>query len=318
MKSEIMKRCMAIVPKQFNQNKNGGLEIMKKYLLALVLVATMAVAVPAFAEITDWQGPGFYTAGNGSNVVYYASNPAGHVSDIFVGTGIDGDGGVGDITNTNNNSNKNTNTNINTNANLNNNDNRNTNVNTNMAIGNIQGQKQGQKQSQTQSQSQSQSMSNTQIIEDTKQFLGAPQVIPMPIPLIQGGRVGDVTAQVVLFDIPALPYKGEKVKRVLKVVSGSIFDRVRLEDIEEDLLDAFKGIVDKYGSKDFNLAKVRYLVQYKDSAMGAGVGGGGSASLSGIGGGTNPLGYGATGAILPGYTRSTADPTYIIKFFEIQ
>jgi hypothetical protein len=154
---------------------------------------------------------------------------------------------------------------------------------------------------------------------DPRELPGAIAVIPMPIPLIQGGRVGDVTAQMVKFAIPATPYgNGDKVVRILKVVKGSIFDRVRLEDIELDLIEAFKGIVAKYGSKDFNLAKVRYIVQYKDSAVGAGIGGGGAGSISGLNGGS--AAYGGTGslAVLPGYTRSTADPMYIIKFFEVQ
>lgn len=153
---------------------------------------------------------------------------------------------------------------------------------------------------------------------DPRELPGAIPVIPNPIPLIQGGRVGDITAQVVKFSIPATPYNGEKVIRVLKIVKGSIFDRVRLEDIEIDLLEGFKGIVKNYGSKDFNLAKVKYLVQYKDSAVGAGIGGGGAGSISGLNGGS--AAYGGTGslAVLPGYTRSTADPAYFIKFFQVE
>jgi len=157
---------------------------------------------------------------------------------------------------------------------------------------------------------------NTNVGINERELLGAPQIIPMPIPLIQGGKVGDVTAQVVRFAIQGVPYKGDmKVVKVLKIVKGSIFDRTRLEDIEEDFLDAWKGIVNKYGSKNFDLSKVAYLVQYKDSSMGAGVGGGGAASMSGFSG-TN--GMAGTLAVLPGYTRSTTDPAYFIKFFLVE
>jgi hypothetical protein len=143
-------------------------------------------------------------------------------------------------------------------------------------------------------------------------------IIPNPIPLIQGGRVGDVTAQMVKFSIQGKPYSSDmKVVKVLKIVKGSIFDRTRLEDIEIDFLDAWKGIVDKYASKNFDLSKVAYIVQYKDSAMGAGVGGGGAASLSSLSS-TNPFGSTISGAVLPGYTRSTADPAYFIKFFLVE
>ena len=151
-----------------------------------------------------------------------------------------------------------------------------------------------------------------------QQLPNALTIIPNPIPLIQGGRVGDVTAQVVRFAIQGKPYTSDmRVIKVLKIVKGSIFDRTRLEDIEEDFLDAWKGIVDKYASKKFDLTKVAYLVQYKDSAMGAGVGGGGAASLSSLSS-SNPFGTTLSGAVLPGYTRSTADPAYFIKFFLVE
>lgn len=151
---------------------------------------------------------------------------------------------------------------------------------------------------------------------DQREFPGAIPIIPQVIPLIQGGRVGDVTGQVVKFAIAAKPYNGEMVLKVLKVVNGSIFDRVRLEDIEEDLLSAVNDL-----SKDKSTdggKKIRYLVQYKDSAMGVGLNAGGAASISGINGGSTN--YGGTGstAVGIGYTRSTADPQYIIKFFLIQ
>ncbi len=155
-----------------------------------------------------------------------------------------------------------------------------------------------------------------QTFEDSRELPAALPIIPQVIPLIQGGRVGDVTAQVVKFAIPAKPYNGELVVKILKIVSGSIFDRVRLEDIEADLLSAFNGLPKDKATDGGK--KIRYLVQYKDSAMGTGLNIGTAGSISGLNGGSSS--YGATGSVGAGagYTRSTADPMYIIKFFLVQ
>lgn len=155
------------------------------------------------------------------------------------------------------------------------------------------------------------------IVNDPRELPGAIPYIPQVVPLIQGGRVGDVTGQVVKFSIAAKPYNGELVIKVLKVVNGSIFDRVRLEDIETDLLNAYAGLVEKADKKS-DPKKIRYLVQYKDSTMGTALGAGGAGSISGLNGGS--AAYGGTGSIGTGigYARSTADPMYIIKFFLVE
>lgn len=195
---------------------------------------------------------------------------------------------------------------------------KNTNVNTNnvdIKNSNAQGQKQGQDQNQKQGQIQGQGQMNNwvQTFEDKRELPNALPVIPQVIPLIQGGRVGDVTGQVVKFAIAAKPYNGELVVRILKVVNGSIFDRVRLEDVEEDLLKVYIKLSQKVDGK-----KVRYIVQYKDSAMGSGLSLGGAGSISGLNGGSST--YGGTGSVGTGvgYTRSTADPQYILKFFLVE
>jgi len=140
-------------------------------------------------------------------------------------------------------------------------------------------------------------------------------VFPNPIPLIQGGRVGDITAS-----LPGFAYVGlrpiGKDDKVLDLVvkSGSVFDRVRLEDIELEVIKFYKKTIE---GKKWNETRVRYAVQYKDSAMGAGIGGGGSSSVSGLGNGATAVGGTGSLAVLPGYTRSTADPAYIIKLYLI-
>jgi hypothetical protein len=152
----------------------------------------------------------------------------------------------------------------------------------------------------------------TTYAEEPRQLPLPVPIFPPVIPLIQGGRVGDVTKGLPEFAYVGLRPIGPGDKVVdLVVNSGRIFGRVRLEDIELDLIKFYKETINK---KKWNETKVRFAVQYKDSAMGAGIGGGGSASISNIAGS-----QGVTGAlaILPGYNRSTADPMYILKLYLI-
>jgi hypothetical protein len=233
-------------------------------------------------------------------------------------------------TNTNVNTPINTNTFVPVNTDINTNTNLNTNLN---AQGQLQGQGQSQKQDQNQHQSQSSvnvndntniskssakansasvNAGNQQIVESTQQLLPNMTIFPLPVPLIQGGRVGDVTAQMPKFAYAGLkPLGKDDAVLDLKVKSGSIFDRVRLEDIELDLIAFYKDT-----AKTWNPSKIRYLVQYKDSASGFGIGGG----IGGGGSGITNGGVGAqgVGAILPSAGRSTADPQYILKLFLIQ
>ena len=152
----------------------------------------------------------------------------------------------------------------------------------------------------------------TTYAEEPRQLPLPVPIFPPVIPLIQGGRVGDVTKGLPEFAYVGLRPIGPGDKVVDLVVNkGCVFGRVRLEDIELDLIKFYKETIEK---KKWNETRVRYAVQYKDSAMGAGIGGGGSASISNIAGS-----QGVTGAlaILPGYNRSTADPMYILKLYLI-
>jgi hypothetical protein len=151
---------------------------------------------------------------------------------------------------------------------------------------------------------------------EAQQFMGLPTNFPVVIPLIQGGKVGDITAQLPKFAYVGLTplTKDDKVVD-LKVRLGSIFDRVRLEDIELDLIAFYKEVA---GTKKWDPKKMRFLVQYKDSVMGAGIGGGGSAGASAINGGASQYGGAGSLSVLPGYTRSTADPMYVMKLYLIE
>ena len=225
------------------------------------------------------------------------------------------------------------NTNLNTNLNANVNDNTNVNVNDNTNINKNDNKAIAVSESTSKSNAlnaNNQNINWNQTFEDARELPAALPIIPQVIPLIQGGRVGDVTGQVIKFAIAAKPYNGELVVKVLKIVNGSIFDRVRLEDIERDIFSSYKSLVggDKWyedpkgekanGRKNLDPKKIRYLVQYKDSAMGAGMNVGGAGSASALNGSSSA--YGGTGSVSAGfgYTRSTADPLYIIKWFQIE
>jgi len=160
------------------------------------------------------------------------------------------------------------------------------------------------------------SADSTIVTNEAQQFINPPTNFPIIVPLIQGGKVGGVTSQLPKFAYVGLTPLGATDKiSDLKVKSGNIFDRTRLEDIELDLIAFYKKVA---ADGKWDPKKMRYLVQYKDSVMGAGLGGGGSANVSAINGGSNIIGGGGTLSVLPGYGRSTVDPMYILKLYLIE
>ena len=96
------------------------------------------------------------------------------------------------------------------------------------------------------------------------------------------------------------------IVKVLDVYFGNPFSRITYDEIESYLLKK----ADKY---DAHRSKIRYSVKYQDSVITAGVGGGGAISSGAVDGLTS-----TTGAILPGVTKSTANPIFIISFYEIR
>ncbi len=153
-----------------------------------------------------------------------------------------------------------------------------------------------------------------QSFTDVQQLPPAPQIFPTMIPILQGGKVGDITELMPRFSITSLrplDLAKDSVKKMIGVFQGGAFSRIRLHEIEEKLIGKAKQLQEN----GFDVAKTRYRVQYKDSVVSAGIGGGGAASGAGIEGGT-----GASGslAILPGFHRSTVDPMFILKFYLVE
>ena len=148
---------------------------------------------------------------------------------------------------------------------------------------------------------------------------------PLPVPLIQGGRVGDLTDQLPNFAgmrklrLPYIKENGERKEvdsgemvNPEKIASfyGCLFSKIALQDIWIDLVKDYKKMQDK----GWDPNKMRYRVYYKDRAKAVGVNLGGSGGASGFNGSEAVQGSG--GAIF-GYSSSTADPVYIVMICEV-
>jgi len=180
-----------------------------------------------------------------------------------------------------------------------------------ITVTSLQAQTQGQQQGQLQGQVQgiNAPMNNNtgvSVVTD-RPLLTTPNITPIELPILLNGRIGDYTT-LPKFANPALiplDYKKDVVVKVLAIYSGSFLSRIRLEDLEKTLIDKAQGLK----------GNIRYVVQFKDSVTTGGIGGGlsgGSSEQYANGGSTGAL------AVLPGYHTSTANPQFIIKFYQIQ
>jgi hypothetical protein len=163
------------------------------------------------------------------------------------------------------------------------------------------------------------------VTESTQQNIGNTPFFPLPVPLIQGGRVGDVTEQLPNFagmQKLRLPYIHENGQRrevdpgetvnpaKIEHFYGKMFCRISIENVWEEIVSDFE----RCKAKGWNPEKMRYRVYYKDKAKAIGVNLGGSGGASGFNGSTAVQGSG--GGIF-GYSSSTADPVYIVMICEV-
>jgi hypothetical protein len=135
-----------------------------------------------------------------------------------------------------------------------------------------------------------------------RDIVDTPQVIPMDIPILQSGKIGDYTAS--LPKIKGLTKLGpnDTIINVIEVYSGWFMSRIRLEDLEKKLI-----------ATKIEGAKIRYSVKFKDSATSGGIGGGASVANATMNGVTS-----AAGSVVPGYHASTANPQFIITYYEVE
>lgn len=146
-------------------------------------------------------------------------------------------------------------------------------------------------------------VTSSQSFEVQRDLMVAPTISPFEIPLLQGGRITNVTA--------AMPpvrgltkYTNETLIDSVDADNGYWFSRNTIEDLFALLIA--KGKLYKDDKRN-----LRYMVWQKSSGTGSGVGGGTSGSLSGGSGEATTL------SILPGYHRSTADDLFTIIVVEI-
>lgn len=125
------------------------------------------------------------------------------------------------------------------------------------------------------------------------------------------GVVGDATKEMPQFDL-VKPLTTEKIVRVV-TFNGWCLDRIRLEDVEKEVLEHLSAVMKKFGVN--STERIRYRVKFKMSSRTIGSGGGGGGSVAGFGGGTNPLAYGSNASIMPAVAVNTADPQFVISYY---
>lgn len=229
-------------------------------------------------------------------------------------------------TNTGTNTNDNTDTNNNTNNNTNNGTNSNTNTNS-LNVSGSPLQASSSNSSNTASQ-------NTTLLNQTLNY-SAPENIPnntffpLSVPLIQGGRVGDITEQLPNFAgikklrLPGIIQNGNNGNNggydpgdiinpdKIESFSGCWVWRITLENIWQKVVRCIR----KQQERGWDPAKIRYRVYAKDRSTSAGISLGGNGGTSR----TNDSGTGGqvSGGAVLGYSQSVSDPYYIVMVCEI-
>ncbi len=205
--------------------------------------------------------------------------------------------------------NKNTNNNVNRNSNINRNSNvnRNANLNLNAVQSNVKGTVKNTVSNDT-AVNNGQVVAPSQVYNEAAQPLAAPEINPFYLTPMQGGKIGDCTTTMPKFQNKSLTRlsSNDVVVKVLDVYFGNPFSRITYEEVESYLIEK----ANKYNGKKGN---IRYTVKFQDSVITSGVGGGGAVSDTSQSGFTS-----STGSILPGVSRSTMNPIFIITFYEVE
>lgn len=259
---------------------------MKKMLL-IVLILSLFVITPIYAQV-DIEGP---STSGALSPIGGANAQAGATSSATGGNAT-----INDNSRTTNN-----NTDINTNVNT-------------FIPTNIQGQNQGQGQTQGQMQGQGQlqgQMNNwSQTYNAPRDLLPAPSIAPPQIQILPGKMWRVHVSELPNCGIGA--YVGEEYVKV-ESFNGSIFNRIRIEDLAEDLLTFKNRVLVKVGWVE---RRVRVAVYAREAGESASSSGSGAGSYSG-----NPTpasGVGGTLGILPGIARWKADYQYTVVFYLIK
>jgi hypothetical protein len=151
------------------------------------------------------------------------------------------------------------------------------------------------------------------IVESSSQYQQPQPIYPYMLQLIPG-VIGDATRDMAIFDVVQV-LTTEKVVKVV-TFNGWCLDRVRLEDVEKEVINNLPNAMKKLGVDATE--RIRFRVKYKMSSRTIGSGGGGGGSVAGFGGGTNPLAYGSNASIMPAVAVNTADPQFVISYYLIK
>lgn len=145
-----------------------------------------------------------------------------------------------------------------------------------------------------------------------------PAVPPMYPNLLQQvpGTIGDFTKEMPKFSEikPLLEEEVMDKEDSVQTQYGWFADRIRLEDIEQDLLKFWQKVKSE---KNWSPQEMRYRVFYKMNFRSVGVGGGVSGGGSAISSDGIRGGFGS-GSILPGFNSTLTDPHFIIKIYHIR
>jgi len=148
------------------------------------------------------------------------------------------------------------------------------------------------------------------VIQSSPNYLQSQPIYPYLLQMIPG-VIADVTKEMPLYDV-IKPLTTEKIVKAV-TFNGTIFNRIRMEDVEQEVMDHIQGVMNKFGVT--STERIRYKVRFKMSSRTVGSGGGAGGSMAGFGGGMNPLAYGSNASIMPGIAVNTADPQFIISYY---
>lgn len=187
------------------------------------------------------------------------------------------------------------------------------------AQGQLQGQAQyatGGSSSPSSSSQANNNLNNDFVITQTNQreLLPVPEIHPIDIKLISG--VLEVTNNWTQYDIPCTPLgKDEKVKAVLNVENGGFLTSIRIQEVDQIVIDGCKKALTKKVKDKVTEDKVRYRIWLKPSSKGAGIGGGATHGMSDLGA---TSGYSSSLGILPGFALSTVDPAFVVIYYLVK
>lgn len=160
------------------------------------------------------------------------------------------------------------------------------------------------------------------VILSAPNYLQAQPIYPYLLQMVPG-VIADVTNNMPIPDViqplrievdkqgVPLPTNEKYVK--VKTFNGWVWDRIRMEDVEEEVISHVPAVMKKFGVK--TTERLRYRIGMKMSSRTIGSGGGAGGTVAGFGGGTNPLAYGSNASVMPAVAVNTADPQFVIRYY---